>query len=78
MKRKERIKALFKLAPYGAELCGLEVLEITGFWLGCYPLLSELENEGFLASRWEALKPGQRHRKRLYRLSQAFYVGEAK
>jgi hypothetical protein len=74
VKRKDRIKALFKLVP-GVEMSGLEALEITGFWLS-YDLLAELENEGFLASRWIDPRPGLKHRRRLYRLSQAASVGE--
>ena len=76
MTRKDRIKALFKLAPHGTELSGFEAIEITGFWMAWTPLY-ELENEGFLVSRWDAAKPDRPYRRRLYRL-QAAHVGAAR
>ena len=56
----------------GQELYGLELSEETGLLPGtAYPILMRLENEGWVASRWEDIDPHAEKRppRRYYRLT---------
>jgi DNA-binding PadR family transcriptional regulator len=53
------------------ETYGFELAEATGLPSGSlYPILRRLEDEGWLAARWEVVETGpQRRRRRYYRLT---------
>jgi DNA-binding PadR family transcriptional regulator len=56
----------------GTEMYGLELSEETGLQPGtAYPILLRLEDEGWVASRWEEIDPREAKRpaRRYYRLT---------